>query len=160
MCTGMWPFFKTRPSTTEAILHLWEARNREILAVSNLTNILRGMGRFDAAAVIEQQIHWKEPKLYWKSHKFIESQEIEEKSCENTAVNWTLIWFCCRYKTANSLNYEKLKKNLVKPLQFTEHCCDAAVVIEQQIHWITRSGRKFSWNYCSEMNIILMLLLL
>jgi len=50
-------FFTTRPSPTEAILHLWEARNREILAVSNLTNILRGMGRFDAAAVIEQQIH-------------------------------------------------------------------------------------------------------
>ena len=57
-------FFATRPSPTEAILHLWEARNREILAVSNLTNILRGMGRFDAAAVIEQQIHWKEPKLH------------------------------------------------------------------------------------------------
>merc|ERR1712223_1353090 len=50
-------FFATRPSPTEAILHLWEARNREILALSNLINILRGMGRFDAAAVIEQQIH-------------------------------------------------------------------------------------------------------
>ena len=50
-------FFATRPSHTEAILHLWEASNREILAVSYLTNILRGMGRFDAAAVIEQQIH-------------------------------------------------------------------------------------------------------
>ncbi len=50
-------FFATRPSPTEAILHLWEARNREILALSNLINILRGMGRFDAAAVIEQQLH-------------------------------------------------------------------------------------------------------
>ena len=50
-------FFATRPSPTEAILHLWEARNREILALSNLINILRGMGRFDAAAVIEQQVH-------------------------------------------------------------------------------------------------------
>lgn len=49
-------FFATRPSPTEAILHLWEARNRELLALSNLINILRGMGRFDAAAVIEQQI--------------------------------------------------------------------------------------------------------
>lgn len=49
-------FFATRPSPTEAILHLWEARNREILALSNLINILRGMGRFDAAAVIEQQL--------------------------------------------------------------------------------------------------------
>ena len=50
-------FFATRPSPTEAILHLWEARNREILALSNLINILRGMGRFDAAAVLEQQMH-------------------------------------------------------------------------------------------------------
>lgn len=50
-------FFATRPSPTEAILHLWEARNREILALSNLINILRGMGRFDAASVIEQHIH-------------------------------------------------------------------------------------------------------
>ena len=32
-------FFATRPSPTEAILHLWEARNREILALSNLINI-------------------------------------------------------------------------------------------------------------------------
>ena len=48
-------FFATRPSPTEAILHLWEARNRELLALSNLINILRGMGRFDAAAVLEQQ---------------------------------------------------------------------------------------------------------
>lgn len=50
-------FFATRPSPTEAILQLWEARNREMLALSNLINILRGMGRFDAAAVIEQQLH-------------------------------------------------------------------------------------------------------
>ena len=50
-------FFATRPSPTEAILQLWEARNRELLALSNLINILRGMGRFDAANVIEQQIH-------------------------------------------------------------------------------------------------------
>ena len=48
-------FFATRPSPTEAILNLWEARNREILALSNLINILRGMGRFDAAQVLEQQ---------------------------------------------------------------------------------------------------------
>ena len=50
-------FFATRPSPTEAILQLWEARNRELLALSNLINILRGMGRFDAANVIEQQLH-------------------------------------------------------------------------------------------------------
>ena len=48
-------YFATRPSPTEAILHLWEARNREMLAVSNLMNILRGMGRFDAANVLERE---------------------------------------------------------------------------------------------------------
>ena len=49
-------FFATRPSPTESILCLWEARNRELLAVSNLMNVLRGMGRFDAAAVLEQDL--------------------------------------------------------------------------------------------------------
>ena len=47
-------FFATRPSPTEAILCLWEARNRELLALSNLMNTLRGMGRFDAAVVLEE----------------------------------------------------------------------------------------------------------
>lgn len=47
-------YFATRPSPTEAILNLWEARNRELLAVSNLSNVLRGMGRFDAANVLER----------------------------------------------------------------------------------------------------------
>ncbi len=47
-------YFATRPSPTEAILALWEARNRELLAVSNLGNVLRGMGRFDAAGVLER----------------------------------------------------------------------------------------------------------
>ena len=47
-------YFATRPSPTEAILNLWEARNREVLAVSNLINVLRGMGRFDAANVLER----------------------------------------------------------------------------------------------------------
>lgn len=49
-------FFATRPSPTESILCLWEARNRELLAVSNLMNVLRGMGRFDAASVLEQDL--------------------------------------------------------------------------------------------------------
>ena len=49
-------FFATRPSPTESILSLWEARNRELLAISNLMNVLRGMGRFDAAAVLEQDL--------------------------------------------------------------------------------------------------------
>ncbi len=47
-------YFATRTSPTEAILGLWEARNRENLAVSNLANVLRGMGRFDAAMVLER----------------------------------------------------------------------------------------------------------
>ena len=47
-------YFASRASPTEAILALWEARNREILAVSNLGNVLRGMGRFDAANVLER----------------------------------------------------------------------------------------------------------
>ena len=47
-------FFATQPSPTEAILCLWEARNRELLALSNLMNTLRGMGRFDAAVVLEE----------------------------------------------------------------------------------------------------------
>merc|ERR1719458_930790 len=47
-------FFATQPSPTEAILNLWEARNRELLALSNLMNTLRGMGRFDAAVVLEE----------------------------------------------------------------------------------------------------------
>lgn len=46
-------YFATRSSPTEAILQLWEARNREVLAVSNLINVLRGMGRFDAANLLE-----------------------------------------------------------------------------------------------------------
>jgi netrin receptor unc-5 len=48
-------FFATRPSPTEAILHLWESRSRELLAVSNLVNVLRGMGRFDVANVLERE---------------------------------------------------------------------------------------------------------
>ena len=47
-------YFATRVSPTEAILQLWEARNRELLAVSNLVNVLRGMGRFDAADLLER----------------------------------------------------------------------------------------------------------
>ena len=48
-------YFATRASPTEAILHLWEARERDLLAVSKLVNELRGMGRFDAANVLERE---------------------------------------------------------------------------------------------------------
>ena len=51
-------FFATRPSPTEAILNLWEARNRESTAVAGLVNTLRGMGRHDAAQVLDMDTSW------------------------------------------------------------------------------------------------------
>ena len=47
-------FFATKSSPTEHILDLWEARHREDSAVTDLMNILRVMGRMDAAAVLEK----------------------------------------------------------------------------------------------------------
>ncbi|XP_035824121.1 netrin receptor UNC5B-b [Aplysia californica] len=47
-------FFATKSSPTEHILDLWEARHREDTAVTDLMNILRVMGRMDAAAVLEK----------------------------------------------------------------------------------------------------------
>ena len=52
-------FFATRLSLTKALLHLYEARNRNILALSHHINILTGMGSFDASTIIEQQFHEK-----------------------------------------------------------------------------------------------------
>ncbi|CAM1305939.1 UNC5C (predicted) [Pycnogonum litorale] len=49
-------FFATKQSPTEQILDLWEARHREPLALTDLANILRVIGRNDAASVIEKQI--------------------------------------------------------------------------------------------------------
>jgi len=49
-------FFATRPSPTEAVLNLWEARNRDSGATAGLVNILRGMGRFDAAHLLEHDL--------------------------------------------------------------------------------------------------------
>ena len=51
-------FFATQPSPTEAILNLWEARNRESTAVAGLVNILRGMNRHDAAQVLDMDTSW------------------------------------------------------------------------------------------------------
>lgn len=51
-------FFATQPSPTEAILHLWEARNRESTAVAGLVNTLRGMNRHDAAQVLDMDTSW------------------------------------------------------------------------------------------------------
>ncbi|KAK3593613.1 hypothetical protein CHS0354_025501 [Potamilus streckersoni] len=49
-------YFATKPSPTEHILNLWEAIHREETAVTDLMNILRVMGRMDAAAVLEKDI--------------------------------------------------------------------------------------------------------
>ncbi|KAK7500846.1 hypothetical protein BaRGS_00007726 [Batillaria attramentaria] len=49
-------YFATKASPTEHILDLWEARHREESAITDLMNILRVMGRMDAAAVLEKDI--------------------------------------------------------------------------------------------------------
>ncbi|KAL8577212.1 hypothetical protein ACOMHN_041267 [Nucella lapillus] len=49
-------YFATKASPTDHILDLWEARHREESAVTDLMNILRVMGRMDAAAVLEKDI--------------------------------------------------------------------------------------------------------
>jgi len=49
-------FFATKPSPTEALLVLWEARSREAAATQGLLGILRGMGRFDAAHLLEHDL--------------------------------------------------------------------------------------------------------
>ena len=49
-------YFATKASPTDQILDLWEARHREESAVTDLMNILRVMGRMDAAAVLEKDI--------------------------------------------------------------------------------------------------------
>ena len=47
-------YFATKTSPTEHILNLWEARHGESSAVTDLLNILRVMGRQDAATVLER----------------------------------------------------------------------------------------------------------
>jgi len=55
-------FFASRPSPTEHILDLWEARHRgdddesSAAAITELVNSLRAMGRMDAAAVIDNYL--------------------------------------------------------------------------------------------------------
>jgi len=49
-------YFATKPSPTDHILDLWEARNRDAGAVSELLVLLRAMGRTDAVAAIEKEM--------------------------------------------------------------------------------------------------------
>ena len=49
-------YFATKPSPTEHILDLWEARHRERSAVTDLMNTLRVMGRMDAAGLLEKEM--------------------------------------------------------------------------------------------------------
>lgn len=49
-------YFATKPSPTEHILDLWEARHREPSAVTDLLNIFRIMGRNDAASHLEREL--------------------------------------------------------------------------------------------------------
>ena len=56
LCFRYINYFATKSSPTEHILDLWEAIHREDTAVTDLMNILRVMGRMDAAAVLEKDI--------------------------------------------------------------------------------------------------------
>ncbi|KAG0713231.1 Netrin receptor unc-5 [Chionoecetes opilio] len=46
-------YFACKASPTEHILDLWEARHREPNALTDLLNVLRVMGRPDAAHILE-----------------------------------------------------------------------------------------------------------
>lgn len=45
-------FFATKASPTDYILNLWEARNRQSNAVTELTRIFQEMDRMDAVAIL------------------------------------------------------------------------------------------------------------
>ncbi|KAJ4438767.1 hypothetical protein ANN_14718, partial [Periplaneta americana] len=55
-CTRYINYFATKASPTEHILDLWEARHRDATAVTDLLNILRVMGRSDAASLLEKEL--------------------------------------------------------------------------------------------------------
>lgn len=46
-------FYATKPSPTECILDLWEARNRQSNAMTELVMIFKNMERFDAVKILE-----------------------------------------------------------------------------------------------------------
>lgn len=49
-------YFAVKPSPTDQILDLWEARHREPTSVTDLLNVLRLMGRTDAASLLEREL--------------------------------------------------------------------------------------------------------
>ncbi|GLH00563.1 Netrin receptor unc-5 [Gryllus bimaculatus] len=49
-------YFATKASPTDHILDLWEARHRDPTSVTDLLNILRVMGRSDAACLLEKEL--------------------------------------------------------------------------------------------------------
>jgi hypothetical protein len=49
-------YFASRPSPTEAILDLWEARNSDRSAVGELVDILQNMGRRDIAKALQTHL--------------------------------------------------------------------------------------------------------
>ncbi|XP_025837474.1 netrin receptor UNC5C [Agrilus planipennis] len=49
-------YFATKPSPTDCILDLWEARNRQSNAITDLIKILKEMDRYDAASLLENSL--------------------------------------------------------------------------------------------------------
>lgn len=49
-------YFATKPSPTEQILDLWECRNRDASALTDLIAIFRSMGRTDAVDILEKSV--------------------------------------------------------------------------------------------------------
>ncbi|KAK5645630.1 hypothetical protein RI129_004094 [Pyrocoelia pectoralis] len=49
-------YFATKPSPTECILDLWEARNRQSNALTDLVKIFRDMERYDAASILDNSL--------------------------------------------------------------------------------------------------------
>lgn len=107
-------FFATKPSPTEHILDLWEARHREESAITDLMNIFRVMGRGDAALVLEKDSGawlWKIIRNWQKRSKLsLSLMFIDRMSFNAILVDWTVnilrpSYDRCRFhSTANDTN--------------------------------------------------------